>query len=99
MIRSQAQDEASSLQSRITGELDQIRTLKSRLSVRLNTGLLRRADLALMSADCPSCGEAQPDGIPCPSPSSVCDACIKSLEHLRALRLEMEAACGDPGQI
>jgi hypothetical protein len=99
MIRPQALDDTSSLQDLIAGELERIRVLKARPSIRLDPDLLRRAEMALENADCPSCGEAQADGIPCPSPASMCDACVRSLEHLQALRTEMEGACGDSSEI
>ncbi len=100
MIDSQVSNQVPPLRGLIEEELQRIRVLKGRLPATAHADLLRRAELAIRNADCPSCAEAQADGIPCLSETAACDECARALEWIRALRVEMENAfLSDPWEI
>jgi len=71
-------------------EVHRLRFLRRRTDPSLHADLSRRIDRAIQAAECPSCAESQPDGVPCATPARSCDACATALEWVRAQRLEIE---------
>jgi hypothetical protein len=83
---------ARSVPALLRSEIGLLRSLRERCGRWVVPELLGRIDRALQVADCPSCAEAQADGVPCASPSRECEQCCHSLDWVRSLRQELEAA-------
>jgi hypothetical protein len=79
-----------SLTALLGDEVDRLRLLKRRTDPRAHAELARRIERAIQAAECPTCAESQPDGVPCATPARSCDACATALEWVRAQRLEIE---------
>lgn len=76
----------------IQQELGRLRLLRTRLWLDAHARLIRRVDEAIASALCPTCAEAQADGVPCEAATGACDHCARALVRIRLLRCELERA-------
>jgi hypothetical protein len=83
---------AASVPMRIEKEVGLLRLLRTRLWLGRHAALIGRIERALDLAACPTCAEAQADGVPCEGADSPCDRCARALVHICSLRAELEQA-------
>ena len=71
-------------------ETETLRSLSLRLEAGADSTLRSRVQHALDIGDCPRCWEMQADGVPCAGAASSCADCVRALDWVRSLRLELE---------
>ena len=81
-------------------EADTLRLLADHVAAKGDPALQARVRAALEAGACPRCAEAQADGVPCAGTVSSCDRCVRALDWVRNLRLDLERTLArqqDPG--
>ena len=73
-------------------ESEALRSMSNRLAAGADPALRSRVDRALAISACPRCAEAQADGVPCAGTGASCADCVRALDWIRSLRLELERA-------
>jgi hypothetical protein len=73
-------------------ESEALRSLSNRLEAGADPALRARVHRALEISECPRCSEVQADGVPCAGTGASCAECVRALDWIRNLRLELERA-------
>jgi hypothetical protein len=71
-------------------ESEALLSLSTRLEAGGDPALRSRVHQALEIANCPRCSEVQADGVPCAGTGASCAECVRALDWVRSLRLELE---------
>ena len=73
-------------------EIRFLRMLRTRLWLGTHEELVAQVQQALELAECPTCAEAQADGVPCEKADTSCERCVRAFLHIRAVRTRLEQA-------
>jgi hypothetical protein len=84
--------EGSDPRDALAREVEALRRLQALLTGGDRARLQGEVRRALEVGACPRCAETQADGAPCASPSTACDDCVRALDWIRDLRVEIERA-------